>query len=162
MSVLISWMIESLMVISAAARLAGSCARELTPMRVDATKSCCLLQAMAKVTGSIPSRWAMAMMAFVLVMELSLMKRAAICCCRCGPLRYSVNLALLGLAPLLYLPVSTPPASGEYGRQLTPSAMHAILSSSSNLRLFTEKLFWMVSARRRPAASASLSHFMRP
>ncbi len=42
------------------------------------------------------------------------------------------------------------------------SARQHVLSSSSNLRLLMEKLFWMVSALRSPAESASLSHFMSP
>ena len=78
--VLISSIMSLLMTRSAAARCAGSWSAELTPMRVEATKSCCLLQAIANVMGSMPSRWAIAMMALVLAMERSLMKRVAIFC----------------------------------------------------------------------------------
>ncbi len=82
-SVMMSW----LRVISAAARLAGSWSAELAPMSVDATNGCCLLQAMDRVTGFMFSLSAIFMMASVVVMVRSLMKRSVIFRCLSGPLR---------------------------------------------------------------------------
>ena len=67
---------------SAAAKMSSSWSSRVTPTMVEATKSCCLDQAVARVTRDMPASAAIADKRSVVASDFSLTKRRAIAPCR--------------------------------------------------------------------------------
>ena len=132
---------SSLSVRFIAASDASSCSVVVAPMIVEATKLNCFDHAVAKVTGCIPASCAIFIYFWVDASVLSFKNLVAIALCLIlGEFTYSLKRPCAFLSRL-YLPLSTPPARGEYGNSDTCSFSAIAASSSRKRRLSNEKLF---------------------